>query len=155
MEKICSNNMEWLSEFIKKYRYVSDSPSFPPPHNSKNDLENIKRLGYFYMYIDDFASKNYYPSSDSYNIKYEDNIYEIKLFMGQGGMCFVKENNEAEDFILYDDLVNNKDLDRKTKISSELNKYKEYLLDLLKEDIPEYALQETFNDTVKEYKKTK
>ena len=145
--------IKWLVNIVKENGYVSDSPSFPPPHKTKEDAENIKKISYLYRLVDSYASDNYYPESDCYNIKYEDTILELKIFMGQGGMCFIKENDEAKDYLLFEDIVSNKKTERKDRIAQELNEYKEYLSRLLDDDVPEHALLEVFDDTVKKYKK--
>ena len=144
--------MDWLSDFVKKHGYISDSPSFPQPYESKEDFYNVKMASYLYMLVDDYSSSNYYPSSGSYNLKYNDTILEIKMFMGQGGMCFIRENSEAKDYFDYDDIISNNKSDRKDKISSELKNYKNYLMNLLDEEIPEQTLRETFDSAVKEHK---
>lgn len=162
LNKIAKNYeyINWLTSFTSKYlEFTDDDFLYSPELISKEDNINIYDLGIFFEAIDNFARSNYiYPYSSEfggyYNIKYNNIGFEIGSLVGQGTLFFCKRVNVNNDeyFIDFDDIVNNKKLEHTSEVTSDLNKFKDYIKSLCDKGIPLEAIRDTFDSTYSEIK---
>ena len=145
--------MSWLKKFITSNGFASDSKSFPPKLMNKHDEDNVNLLSVLYYVVDDYATSHGSMSSDSYSILFDDSFIELKLFSGQGCMCFARGVEAPAGYISFDDVANNKKEDRTSYLISEIDKYQEHLKESYNKDDTVQDAFELKQDKAKRYVK--
>lgn len=102
---------------------------------SDEDNDEISKLELFYRGISNYAYDNFvYPNRagyhEFYNIKYNDKFYRVGVVRGQGIYFYIKNNKISDNYILFDDIVNNRRLEKARDIDNKMAKIK-YLIDSL------------------------
>ena len=114
-EAIVSNDeyINWLDVFTAKEKGFNDCDwVYEPESIGLEDLKKIKKLSLLLDVISDYADKNNIKiepcgSGYYYHVKYNNFMFRLGVFVGQGGYCFCERiNNENLDYIDFNDVMN-------------------------------------------------
>jgi hypothetical protein len=157
--------IDWLENFTKEHKeFTDDEWTYCPEKLSISDLEKVNKLHLLYDGIDEYASKNYlYPTVVDFGavhkIKLNNTGFEIGVFTGQGSLFFCRRikisKNNKQNFIDFNDIINNKKQDGVDEIDKKLNKLSNLIEDLDKSGIPHDAIKNTFIATLNKPKYNK
>lgn len=152
--------MNWLNSFTVDNKGFSNTEFlYFPEKISKEDLDKVNNLELFYEGIREYAKKNYiYPSTDDWQCFYKikDNVNEVYYKIGvieyQGGSFFCEkvEDTSELDFIVFNDIMNDKNRDNVEEIEASLNNMASLVISLYNKGIPIEAIKETLNKTISE-----
>jgi len=162
-QQLIKNNMfsstdyiNWLTNFtLKNTNFTDEDWIYFPEKITKEDYENISNLHLMYDGISKYANKNYlYPTDcyfgNFYKIKFNNIGFEIGILQGQGTIFFCNripiENNQ--DFIDFNDIINNKKSNNLIAIESELNNLSILIISLYQNNVPIDIIKTTINNTL-------
>lgn len=133
--------IKWLDNFTKKH------PNFDINNGLSNlgkideqDKKNVDDLYLMYSAVDRYARKNYiYPIPCNfggyYKVKLDDNGFEIGKLIGQGTLYFCNrvQIEKGEEFIDFNDIINDKKYDGVDKIKNNLDELSKEIVLLFEE----------------------
>ena len=159
---IVSNDtyMRWLEEFTNEFESFSDdSWLYCKEEISEKNHEMVRMLSNLFEAVDSFAEMNYIPSKKvdfgySYDISFNDNVYEIGFLQGQGTVFFVNRLKEKEKAnpISFEDIKRGEKTERAKKIDSIFSKMDNIIVELHKENVTDDMLVRHVNNVlIKKY----
>lgn len=119
--------INWLISFtIKHPNFTSDDWLYSPDELSKEDKEQVEKLGLLYMAIEDYTNKNYISKGSSenssfYKIQFNNVGFKIGLSINQGTLFFCLRTTPKNDFINFDDIINQTESETAKKIKNMLD----------------------------------
>lgn len=136
MQELLSNTdyIAWLVSFtVIHSSFYDDNWLYFPEKISKEDLEQVNNLHLMYRGIERYANRNYiYPTEfyfgNFYKIRIENIGFEIGMIEEHGRISFFCNRVQIEnqnDFIDFNDIVNNKEYDNVNTIKNKLNEDKQ------------------------------
>lgn len=148
--------ISWLEEFTKIHSFFTvDDWLYSDNEISKSDEKHVEELELLYFEIKEYAKKNFISFNRSegleyYSIKYNNVGYQIGEVGFQGGSfyCNRVEIESDEDFINFTDIITNKKQERVDFINKRLSDLSNLIKELLKEEIPIPAIEETIQKTI-------
>lgn len=163
IKKISSNTdyIMWLNYFTITHPSFSDNDwLYFPEKINEVDNNHVGELNLLYAAIERYASKNYiYPIpcdfGGYYKIRLGGNGYEVGCVSGQGTVFFVNrvQIDNQNDFIDFNDIINNKEQPYVKEIDSQLEDLKARIKVLHENNIPFAAIEETIKQTLSELEK--
>ena len=145
--------IEWLIQFTQdKDGFSDDNWDYSDERLSDIDKEMVDKLSLFFESINFYAKNNYIysmtrPLGECYQIKINNNGFEIGYITGQGTSFYCKkiQLDVEKDFIDFMDIINNKKQSNVEYIENSLNNLSNVLMDLYDNGIPIEAMIEIFN----------
>ena len=152
-----TNYIEWLKEFTLNMKgFYTSSWDYSEEELSEFDRKRVEKLNDFYDSIYNYATNNYiYPNDYSYQSFYKvrlDNFgFEIGFIYGQGIDFFFRKVDivNEEEFIDFNDVMNNKKQDNVDEINAALYYLSNYIKTAYESGIPLEAIQNAIDITMK------
>lgn len=162
-DKISLDYIKWLIEFMKDKEYFSDDEwDYSSEKLNEFDQEKVNQLHFLFEGILRYAKENYiYPTvhslGESFQIKINDNIFEIGYITGQGTSFYCRKISlyKAKEAINYMDIVNNIEQDHTAYFDYKLERLSALIKDLYHYGVPIEAMIETVNNTINNIDKDK
>lgn len=144
----------WLGNFTKKYEGFSDNKwLYCPEELSEQDNNFVQELHLFYDGIETYSSHNYiYPIKCDfggfYKIKYDGIGFEIGRLIGQGTLfyCTRVEIVNEQEFIDFNDIMNNKEQDNVKDINKKLEELSKFVISVYEYGVPYDAICDVLGD---------
>lgn len=163
--KIVSNveYITWLGNFTKEHASFSDDTwLYCPEKLSAKDNKRVEELHLLYNGIEIYANHNYiYPIKCDfggfYKIKYDGIGFEIGRLIGQGTLfyCTRVEIENEQEFIDFNDIMNNKERENVHEFKSKLEYLSEIVISTHEYGVPYEAICETLELTLNKIKSKK
>lgn len=149
----------WLETFTKIYPYFAeDDWAYSSNEISKEDKKNVEALEHMYFGVKSYAIKNSISFNradclEYYLIKYNNIGYEIGEMEFQGGNFYCQrveiQKGTEDEFIDFVDIIKNKKQGNVEQINKQLNELSKFIENLVNEDVPVEAIQETVDKVLK------
>lgn len=163
LKKMASNPdyIIWLNKFTESYPEFSDEDFiYFPEKISEYDNNYVCDLGLFFEVIDRYAEKNYICSlpcnfGKYYPVRYGENGYHIGCLVGQGVVCFCHKVDvlDKNNFIDYEDIIQNKKQPYVDEIDAKLLDLKFRIRELYNSGIPVDTIKATTDSLIIELEK--
>lgn len=148
----------WLNKFTETNPEFSDEDFiYFPEKIGEYDNNYVDDLGLFFEVIDRYAEKNYIPAipcdfGKFYPIRYGDFGYHIGCLRGQGVVCFCHKVPviNKDNFIDYNDIMNNKVQPYVEEINSSLEDLKYRVRELYNRGIPVEVIKSEIDGLIAE-----
>ena len=145
--------VKWLIQFTQdKDSFYDDNWDYSDEKLGDIDKKMVDELSLFFECINLYAQNNYIysmsrPLGECYQIKINNNGFEIGYITGQGTSFYCKKIQLVSeiDSIDYMDIVNNKKQSNVEYIENRLNNLSNVLIDLYDNGIPIEAIDKTYN----------
>ena len=149
--------IKWLIAFTKdKEVFFDDEWDYSSEKLSNANQEKVDDLALFFEGIYHYTKANYIYSSsrpfgECYQIKMDDNGFEIGYLTGQGTKFYCKKISleEEKNVIDFMDIVNDKKQDNVEYIEKNLEDLSKLFIDLYNNGIPIEAMVETINRAIR------
>lgn len=152
-KRLVSNSeyMNWLNKITIEKPSVSPEGFLSCPEKiSDKDKALVEQLPLLYQGIEDYAERNYiYPTpygfGGFYKIRFNGVGYEVGMITGQGTVFFctrVEIQNENE-FIDFNDIMNNKEQDNVKEIKEKIDNLSQMITSLCEAGVPYEAIKQT------------
>lgn len=145
----------WLEEFTKKNNhFTTESYIYYPRVFDSEESKKIEDLKIFYNNILSYGNENYiYPKTFDYgkyyNIKYNNIGYRVIILTGNiRYSCHRIEINDENEFIDFDDVLNNKKTPERDKIYLSLKLLSNFIDNMVEANVPIEAINETARTTI-------
>ena len=145
--------VKWLIQFTQdKGDFYDDNWDYSDEKLGDIDKKMVDKLSLFFECINLYAKNNYIysisrPLGECYQIKINNNGFEIGYITGQGTSFYCKkiQLDDEKDFIDFMDIVNNKKQGNVEYIEKGLNNLSNVLIDLYDNGVPIEAIIKTFD----------
>ena len=149
--------IDWLDKITMEYGTISDEDLLYNDEINEFDRERIKNLYIFFDGVQEYATNNYvYPKSkpycELYDIKYNDSGLQLGVMYGQGVSLFCSRINveDMEEYIDFEDIVNDKKSSKVDFINKNLEKLTNLIFELHDNGVPIEAIRNACTSMVEE-----
>lgn len=151
----------WLIDFTKNnLEFTDDDYTYFPEKISENDNKHVDELGLFFEVIDRFAEKNYLSKikcdfGGYYPVRLGKDGFHIGCLVGQGVLYFCRrvEVENEEEFIEYNDIINNRILPHTEELKNSLDELKIKVTKLYRSGMPLEIIKKSVNELMVELEK--